>query len=67
MVQQKNLAFKWISGLRTLTVLKDAVKYQRRRALTQILTDIDFNDKEVLDFITGNRSISAESAGMQNL
>ena len=57
-------------GLRTLTVLKDAVK--NIKASTGIDVDIDhidFNDKPMLDFIgTGKTEgvFQLESAGMQN-
>lgn len=57
-------------GLRTLTVLKDAVKNVKKAKGIDIDIDhIDFNDKEVLDFIgTGKTQgvFQLESAGMQN-
>lgn len=57
-------------GLRTLTVLKDAVKNIKASTGKEIDIDhIDFNDKEVLDFIgTGKTQgvFQLESAGMQN-
>ena len=55
-------------GLRTLTVLKDAVK--NVKASQDIDIDhIDLNDKQVLDFIGTGRTegvFQLESAGMQN-
>ena len=54
-------------GLRTLTVLKDAVK--NVKASQGIDIDIDLNDKKVLDFIGTGRTegvFQLESAGMQN-
>ncbi|MEE1079317.1 MAG: DNA polymerase III subunit alpha [Agathobacter sp.] len=57
-------------GLRTLTVLKDAVKnIKRSKGIDVDIDHIDFNDKEVLDFIgTGKTEgvFQLESAGMQN-
>ncbi len=57
-------------GLRTLTVLKDAVKNIKASKGVDVDVDhIDFNDKAVLDFIgTGKTEgvFQLESAGMQN-
>ena len=57
-------------GLRTLTVLKDAVKNVKKSKGIDIDIDhIDFNDKAVLDFIgTGKTEgvFQLESGGMQN-
>ena len=57
-------------GLRTLTVLKDAVRNIKASTGKDIDIDhIDFNDKKVLDFIgTGKTEgvFQLESAGMQN-
>ena len=57
-------------GLRTLTVLKDAVKNVKQSKGIDIDIDhIDFNDKNVLDFIgTGKTEgvFQLESSGMQN-
>ena len=57
-------------GLRTLTVLKDAVKnVKKSRGIDIDIDHIDFNDKAVLDFIgTGKTEgvFQLESGGMQN-
>lgn len=57
-------------GLRTLTVLKDAVKnIKAARGIDIDIDHIDFNDKKVLDFIGSGRTegvFQMESAGMQN-
>ena len=57
-------------GLRTLTVLKDAVKNVKASKGIDIDIDhIDLNDKKVLDFIGTGRTegvFQLESAGMQN-
>lgn len=57
-------------GLRTLTVLKDAVKNVKASQGIDIDIDhIDLNDKQVLDFIGTGRTegvFQLESAGMQN-
>ena len=57
-------------GLRTLTVLKDAVKnIKRSKGVDVDIDHIDFNDKQVLDFIGTGRTegvFQLESAGMQN-
>ncbi|MBR4026491.1 MAG: DNA polymerase III subunit alpha, partial [Lachnospiraceae bacterium] len=57
-------------GLRTLTVLKDAVKnIKASKGIDIDIDHIDFNDKAVLDFIgTGKTEgiFQLESAGMQN-
>jgi DNA polymerase-3 subunit alpha len=58
-------------GLRTLTVLKDAVKnIKASRGITiDVDRDIDLNDKGTLDFIGTGRTegvFQLESAGMQN-
>ncbi len=57
-------------GLRTLTVLKDAVKnIKESRGVTIDIDHIDMNDKGALDFIgTGKTEgvFQLESAGMQN-
>ena len=57
-------------GLRTLTVLKDAVKnIKASKGIDVDIDHIDFNDKEVLDFIgTGKTEgvFQLESGGMQN-
>ena len=57
-------------GLRTLTVLKDAVKNVKASQGIDIDIDhIDVNDKKVLDFIGTGRTegvFQLESAGMQN-
>ena len=57
-------------GLRTLTVLKDAVKNVKASQDIDIDIDhIDLNDKKVLDFIGTGRTegvFQLESAGMQN-
>jgi len=57
-------------GLRTLTVLKDAVKNVKASKGIDINIDhIDLNDKKVLDFIGTGRTegvFQLESAGMQN-
>lgn len=57
-------------GLRTLTVLKDAVRNIKASTGKEIDIDrIDFNDKQVLDFIGTGRTegvFQLESAGMQN-
>lgn len=57
-------------GLRTLTVLKDAVKNIKASKNIEVDIDhIDFNDKQVLDFIGTGRTegvFQLESAGMQN-
>lgn len=57
-------------GLRTLTVLKDAVKnIKASRGIDVDIDHIDMNDKKVLDFIgTGKTEgvFQLESAGMQN-
>ena len=57
-------------GLRTLTVLKDAVKnIKASKGIDVDIDHIDFNDKKVLDFIgTGKTEgvFQLESAGMQN-
>lgn len=57
-------------GLRTLTVLKDAVKnVKASRGIDIDIDHIDLNDKKVLDFIGTGRTegvFQLESAGMQN-
>ena len=57
-------------GLRTLTVLKDAVKnIKKSKGIDVDIDHIDFNDKAVLDFIgTGKTEgvFQLESGGMQN-
>lgn len=57
-------------GLRTLTVLKDAVKnIKASKGIDVDIDHIDMNDKKVLDFIgTGKTEgvFQLESAGMQN-
>ena len=57
-------------GLRTLTVLKDAVKnIKASKGIDVDIDHIDLNDKKVLDFIgTGKTEgvFQLESAGMQN-
>jgi DNA polymerase-3 subunit alpha len=57
-------------GLRTLTVLKDAVKNIRASKGIEVDIDrIDLNDKQVLDFIGTGRTegvFQLESTGMQN-
>ena len=57
-------------GLRTLTVLKDAVKnIKASKGINVDIDHIDLNDKKVLDFIgTGKTEgvFQLESAGMQN-
>jgi DNA polymerase-3 subunit alpha len=57
-------------GLRTLTVLKDAVKnIKASKGIEVDIDHIDLNDKQVLDFIgTGKTEgvFQLESAGMQN-
>jgi DNA polymerase-3 subunit alpha len=58
-------------GLRTLTVLKDAVKNIKasRGIAIDVDRDIDLNDKGTLDFIGTGRTegvFQLESAGMQN-
>ena len=57
-------------GLRTLTVLKDAVKnVKQSRGIEIDIDHIDFNDKATLDFIgTGKTAgvFQLESGGMQN-
>ncbi len=57
-------------GLRTLTVLKDAVKnIKASKGIDIDIDHIDFNDKKTLDFIgTGKTEgvFQLESAGMQN-
>ena len=57
-------------GLRTLTVLKDAVKnIKNSKGIDIDIDHIDFNDKAVLDFIgTGKTEgvFQLESGGMQN-
>jgi len=57
-------------GLRTLTVLKDAVKNIRASKGIEIDIDhIDFNDKQMLEFIGTGRTLGVfqlESAGMQS-
>ena len=57
-------------GLRTLTVLKDAVKnIKQSRGIDIDIDHIDFNDKGTLDFIgTGKTEgvFQLESSGMQN-
>lgn len=57
-------------GLRTLTVLKDAVKNIRAsKGIDVDIDHIDFNDKGMLDFIGTGRTegvFQLESAGMQN-
>ena len=57
-------------GLRTLTVLKDAVKnIKTSKGINVDIDHIDLNDKKVLDFIgTGKTEgvFQLESAGMQN-
>ncbi|MBQ8280659.1 MAG: DNA polymerase III subunit alpha [Roseburia sp.] len=57
-------------GLRTLTVLKDAVKnIKASKGIDVDIDHIDFNDKAVLDFIgTGKTEgvFQLESGGMQN-
>ncbi|MBO5656622.1 MAG: DNA polymerase III subunit alpha, partial [Agathobacter sp.] len=57
-------------GLRTLTVLKDAVKnIKAAKGIDVDIDHIDYNDKEVLDFIgTGKTEgvFQLESAGMQS-
>lgn len=57
-------------GLRTLTVLKDAVKnIKASKGIDIDIDHIDYNDKAVLDFIgTGKTEgvFQLESAGMQN-
>lgn len=57
-------------GLRTLTVLKDAVKnIKASKGIDIDIDNIDYNDKGVLDFIgTGKTEgvFQLESAGMQN-
>ena len=57
-------------GLRTLTVLKDAVKNIKRNHGLEIDIDhIDINDKKMLDFIGTGRTqgvFQLESAGMQS-
>ena len=57
-------------GLRTLTVLKDAVKnIKASKGIDIDIDHIDVNDKEMLDFIGTGRTegvFQLESAGMQN-
>ena len=57
-------------GLRTLTVLKDAVKnIKKSKGIDVDIDHIDFNDKAVLDFIGTGRTegvFQLESGGMQN-
>ena len=57
-------------GLRTLTVLKDAVRNIRTsRGIEVDIDHIDFNDKGTLDFIGSGHTegvFQLESAGMQN-
>lgn len=57
-------------GLRTLTVIKDAVKNIKASTGKDIDIDhIDFNDKKMLEFIGSGRTegvFQLESAGMQN-
>ena len=57
-------------GLRTLTVIKDAVKnIKASRGIDVDIDHIDFNDKGTLDFIGSGRTegvFQLESAGMQN-
>ena len=57
-------------GLRTLTVIKDAVKnIKATRGIDVDIDHIDFNDKGTLDFIGSGRTegvFQLESAGMQN-
>ena len=57
-------------GLRTLTVLKDAVKNIKHSKGIEIDIDhIDFNDKKMLDFIGSGKTegvFQLESAGMQS-
>ena len=56
-------------GLRTLTVLKDAVKnIKHSKGVDVDIDNIDFNDKKVLDFIGTGKThgvFQLESAGMQ--
>ena len=72
MVQLEELGLlkKDFLGLRTLTVLKDAVKNVKASQGIDIDIDhIDLNDKKVLDFIGTGRTegvFQLESAGMQN-
>ena len=64
------VTYHYFLGLRTLTVIKDAVKNVKESKGIDIDIDhIDFNDKEVLDFIgTGKTEgiFQLESAGMKN-
>ena len=57
-------------GLRTLTVLKDAVKnIKASKGINVDIDHIDLNDKKVLDFIGPGKTegvFQLESAGMQN-
>ena len=57
-------------GLRTLTVLKDAVKnIKQSKGIDVDIDHIDFNDRQVLDFIGTGRTegvFQLESTGMQN-
>jgi len=57
-------------GLRTLTVLKDAVKnIKASKGIDVDIDHIDFNDKAVLDFIGSGKTegvFQLESTGMQN-
>jgi DNA polymerase-3 subunit alpha len=57
-------------GLRTLTVIKNAVRFiKKNRGITLDLNKIDYNDKKVLDYIgTGNTEgiFQLESGGMKS-
>ena len=57
-------------GLRTLTVIQNAVKFvEKSKGLSLDMTHIDYNDKSVLDYIgTGKTDgiFQLESAGMKN-
>lgn len=72
MVQLEKLGYLKMDflGLRTLTVIKDAVKNVRKsRGIDVDIDHIDLNDRETLDFISTGKTdgvFQLESEGMQN-
>lgn len=72
MIQLEQLGYLKMDflGLRTLTVVKDAVKnIKQTRGIDVDIDHIDLNDKETLDFIGTGRTVGVfqlEGAGMQS-
>lgn len=55
-------------GLRTLTVIQNAVKLLKKRGITLLMDQIDYNDNEVLDSMGTGRTdgvFQLESSGMK--